>query len=150
MRCRAAGSIADIWQAEKSNLMSLPIAFDGFVELIKRVSPTCLIIFDRNLYCVPASFANRPVSLHIYPDLLVIVAERHVICTDERIIDRPHRPGHAIYDWRHNRPEVQHKPGALRNRAPFVQMPDACRKLQDQMLRKPGRNHDPLAHVNIR
>jgi hypothetical protein len=51
------------------------MAFDGFVEQSKRVSPTCLITFDRNRYSVPASFANRPVSLHIYPERLVIVAE---------------------------------------------------------------------------
>ena len=29
---------------------------------IKRVSPTCLISFERNRYSGPASFANRPVS----------------------------------------------------------------------------------------
>jgi hypothetical protein len=39
--------------------------FDGFVEERKRVSPTCLITFDRNRYSVPASFANRPVSLSV-------------------------------------------------------------------------------------
>ena len=33
--------------------------FDGFVECSKRVSPTCLVHFDRNRYSVPASFANR-------------------------------------------------------------------------------------------
>ena len=47
-------------------------AFDGFVEQSKRVSPTCLISFERNRYSVPASFANRPVSLRIYPDRLVV------------------------------------------------------------------------------
>lgn len=144
------GSIADIWQAEKLALMQLPIAFDGFVELSKRVSPTCLITFDRNRYSVPASFANRPVSLHIYPDRLVIVAEGHMICTHERIIDRSHQPGRVIYDWRHYLAVVQRKPGALRNGAPFVEMPDAFRKLQDQMLRNLGGDRDPLAHVNIR
>ena len=34
----------------------------------KRVSPTCLIHLERNRYSVPASFANRPVSLRVYPD----------------------------------------------------------------------------------
>jgi transposase len=125
------GSIADVWEAEKAALMQLPIAFDGFVELSKRVSPTCLITFDRNRYSVPASFANRPVSLHIYPDRLVVVlearlwrdaAEGHVICTHERIIDRSHQPGRVIYDWRHYLAVVQRKPGALRNGAPFVEM----------------------------
>jgi transposase len=70
---RLPGSIVDIWEAEKPALMPLPTAFDGFGELSKRVSPTCLITFDRNRYSVPASFANRPVSLHIYPERLVIV-----------------------------------------------------------------------------
>ena len=43
------GSIADIWEAEKPALMGLPTAFDGFVEQSKRVSPTCLITFDRTI-----------------------------------------------------------------------------------------------------
>lgn len=166
------GSIADIWQTEKPALMQLPTAFDGFVELSKRVSPMrcptavclqtargCLITFDRNRYSVPASFANRPVSLHIYPDRLVVVlkarlwryvTEGHVICTHERIIERSHQPERVIYDWRHYLAVVQRKPGALRDGAPFVEMPDAFRKLQEQMLRKPGGDRDPLAHVNIR
>lgn len=53
------GSIADVWEAEKPALMPLPTMFDGFVEERKRVSPTCLITFDRTRYSVPASFANR-------------------------------------------------------------------------------------------
>jgi hypothetical protein len=66
------------------------------------------------------------------------LAEGHVICTHERIIERSHRPGSVIYDWRHYLAVVQRKLGALRNGAPFVEMPDAFRKLQDQMLRKPS------------
>lgn len=62
------GTIADIWAAEQAALMALPGAFDGFVDQSKRVSPTCLITFERNRYSVPASFANRPVSLRIYPE----------------------------------------------------------------------------------
>lgn len=140
-----SGSIADVWEDEKPTLMPLPTAFDGFVELRKRVSPTCLITFDRNRYSVPASFANRPVSLHIYPEQLVIVAEGAVICRHERIIERSHRqPGRVIYDWRHYLAVVQRKPGALRNGAPFMEMPEAFRRLQSLMLRKPGGDRDPL------
>jgi transposase len=143
------GSIADVWEVEKVALMPLPTAFDGFVELSKRVSPTCLITFDRNRYSVPASFANRPISLHIYPDRLVIVAEGHVICTHERVIDRSHQPGRVIYDWRHYLAVVQRKPGALRNGAPFVEMPDAFRKLQDRMLRKPGGDREMVDILSL-
>ena len=59
------GSVADVWAEERATLMQLPPAFDGFVEHSKRVSPTCLISFERNRYSVPASFANRPVSLRV-------------------------------------------------------------------------------------
>ena len=34
------GTIADIWAEERAALMSLPVPFDGFVEVSKRVSPT--------------------------------------------------------------------------------------------------------------
>lgn len=109
------GTIADAWKAEQPMLMARPPAFDGFVEHSKRVSPTCLITFERNRYSVPASFANRPVSLRVYPDRLVIVAEGQIACTHARIIERSHhKPGKVIYDWRHYLAVVQRKPGALR------------------------------------
>ena len=133
------GSITDVWEAETPMLMALPPAFDGFVEHSKRVSPTCLITFERNRYSVPASFANRRVSLHVYPERLVIVAEGQIVCTHDRIIDRSHRKsGRVIYDWRHYLAVIQRKPGALRNGAPFTEMPEAFRRLQSHMLPKEG------------
>jgi transposase len=133
------GTIADVWAEERAALMPLPSAFDGFIELSKRVSPTCLISFERNRYSVPASFANRPVSLRIYPDRLVVAAEGNILCEHGRIIQRSHTlPPRTIYDWRHYLAVLQRKPGALRNGAPFAEFPPAFRQLQDQMLRKPG------------
>ena len=119
--------------------MQLPPAFDGFVEHSKRVSPTCLISFERNRYSVPASFANRPVSLRVYPDRLVVAAEGNILCEHGRVIQRSHKLlPQTIYDWRHYLAVVQRKPGALRNGAPFLELPIPFRQLQDQMLRKPG------------
>jgi hypothetical protein len=71
--------------------MPLPLAFDGFVEQSKRVSPTCLITFESNRYSVPASFVNRPVTLRVYPDRLVIAAEGQVLCAHEWPIERSHQ-----------------------------------------------------------
>ena len=133
------GTIADVWADEKAALMPLPVAFDGFIEISKRVSPTCLISFERNRYSVPASFANRPVSLRGYPDRLVVAAEGNILCQHARVIERSHKlPPKTIYDWRHYLAVVQRKPGALRNGAPFLELPPAFRQLQNQMLRKPG------------
>lgn len=133
------GTIADVWAEERAALMPLPVAFDGFIELSKRVSPTCLISFERNRYSVPASFANRPVSLRIYPDRLVVAAEGNILCEHPRVIQRSHQlPPRTIYDWRHYLAVLQRKPGALRNGAPFLELPPAFRQLQSQMIRKPG------------
>ncbi|MFG6554559.1 MAG: IS21 family transposase [Paracoccus sp. (in: a-proteobacteria)] len=134
-----SGSIADVWAAEQAALMALPPAFDGFVEQSKRVSPTCLISFERNRYSVPASFANRPVSLRIYPDRLVVAAEGNILCEHTRVIERSHHlPPRTIYDWRHYLAVIQRKPGALRNGAPFAELPPGFRQLQEKMLRRPG------------
>ena len=133
------GTIADVWATERAALMPLPVAFDGFIELSKRVSPTCLISFERNRYSVPASFANRPVSLRIYPDRLVVAAEGNILCEHVRVIERSHNKlPRTNYDWRHYLAVIQRKPGALRNGAPFVELPPAFRQLQDHMLRRPG------------
>jgi len=152
------GSIADVWEAEKPMLMALPPAFDGFIEHSKRVSPTCLITFERNRYSVPASFANRRISLHVYPERLVVMleaclwhdAEGQTVCEHARIIERSHRkPGKVIYDWRHYLAVIQRKPGALRNGAPFTEMPDAFRQLQDHMLRKDGGDREMVDILSL-
>ena len=88
---------------------------------------------------MPASFANRPVSLRIYPQRIVIAAEGHILCEHARIIERSHHlPGRTVYDWRHYLAVIQRKPGALRNGAPFAEMPEAFRRLQGHLLRRVG------------
>ena len=138
------GSIADIWAEEAPALMPIARPFDGFVEYTKRVSPTCLVHLERNRYSVPASFANRPVSLRVYPDRVVVAAEGQIVCEHRRVIDRSHdRPGQTIYDWRHYLAVVQRKPGALRNGAPFAELPDAFRTLQQYLLPVPAISLSP-------
>ena len=133
------GTIADVWAEEVRHLMPMPRPFDGFVEYSKRVSPTCLVHLERNRYSVPASFANRPVSLRVYPERIVVVAEGQAVCEHRRVFARSHdRHSQTIYDWRHYLAVVQRKPGALRNGAPFAELPAAFRTLQQHMLKTSG------------
>jgi transposase len=133
------GTVADVHAAERASLMKLGRPFDGFVEHTKRVSPTCLVHFERNRYSVPASFANRPVSLRVYPERIVLAAEGQFLCEHARVIDRSHHlPGRTVYDWRHYLAVIQRKPGALRNGAPFAELPEAFKQLQSQLLKRPG------------
>ena len=132
-------TIHDVWTEEQPLLMNAPRPFDGFIEHIKRVSPTCLVSFERNRYSVPASFANRPVSLRVYADRLIVVAEGHAITEHKRIFQRDHRnPGRTVYDWRHYLSVLQRKPGALRNGAPFASFPEGFKRLQAILLKREG------------
>jgi hypothetical protein len=43
-----------------------------------------------------------------------------------------------VYDWRHYLAVIQRKPGALRNGAPFLELPEAFKRLQHHLLRCVG------------
>jgi transposase len=128
----------EAWSLERPHLMPVGQPFDGFVEHTKRVSPTCLVTLESNRYSVPASFANRPISLRVYANRLVFVAEGQRIAEHVRHIDRSHHPGRTIYDWHHYLAVLQRKPGALRNGAPFAELPEGFRRLQSTLLKRPG------------
>jgi hypothetical protein len=74
------------------------------------------------------------VSLHIYPETLVLVADGVEIARHVRRFERYQ----TFYDWQHYIPLISQKPGALRNGAPFVTMPDALQSLQRHLLKYPG------------
>lgn len=134
-----ARSLVECLADEQSKLMPVPAAFDGFIEHSKRVSSTCLITYEHNRYSVPASFANQVVSLRVYPERLVIVAEAQVVAEHVRAFQRDKSTtGRTVFDWRHYLSVAQRKPGALRNGAPFLQLPESFRRLRDRLIRRPG------------
>ena len=132
-------SIAEVLEDERRALMAMPPPFDGFVEHTKRVSPTCLIVFERNRYSIPAAFANRVISLRVYADRLVIVAEAQIIAEHARVFSRDHSSrGKTVYDWRHYLAVIQRKPGALRNGAPFAELPSSFKRLRSVLMKRDG------------
>ena len=144
------GTVADVWEQERPSLMPMPRPFDGFVEHTKRVSPTCLVHFERNRYSVPASYANRPVSLRVYAERLVVAAEGQILCEHTRLIDRRHDVGgRTVYDWRHYLAVLQRKPGALRNGAPFAELPPAFKRLQAMLLRQLGGDREMVEILSL-
>jgi hypothetical protein len=40
---------------------------------------------------------------------------------------------------------IQRKPGALRNGAPFVELPEAFKRLQGDLLKRPGGDREMVA-----
>ncbi|WP_175891567.1 hypothetical protein [Burkholderia cepacia] len=69
-----------------------------------------------------------------YPAYLSVVADAQEIARHERSFER-HM---TFYDWRHYITLVERKPGALRNGAPFVTMPQPLQQLQRHLLKYPG------------
>jgi hypothetical protein len=77
-------------------MMPVTQPFDGFVEHRKRVTPTCLVHVERHRYSVPGTYANRPVSVHVYAQRVVFAAEGQVIAEHPRLITRSHDSGRTI------------------------------------------------------
>lgn len=65
---------------------------------------------------------------------MVIVADGCVVAEHVRLSGK----GRTAYDWQHYVPLVQRKPSALRNGAPFVDLPEPLAKLRQALLRHAG------------
>jgi hypothetical protein len=74
------------------------------------------------------------VSTRLYPTRVMVVAGDEIVADHERLSDK----GRVRYDWRHYIPLVQRKPGALRNGAPFADLPEPLQRLRKSLLREPG------------
>jgi transposase len=127
-------TVAEALAEERGQLMPMPRPFDGYIEQPVRVSATALVHFQRNRYSVPTEYAHRIVSLRAYPHAVVLVADGAEIARHARRFERYQ----TVYDWQHYIPLLARKPGALRNGAPFAEMPAAFQRLQRQLLRQPG------------
>lgn len=144
-RCRAlweelrhpehrAFSIAEMLEHERAQLMPMTQAFDGYVEKPSRVSSTCLVAVAKNRYSVPCELAGRTVSTRLYPTRVKVVADDKVVADHERLA----ADSRTQYDWQHYVTLLERKPGALRNGAPFADLPEPLAKLRRAMLRQDG------------
>ncbi|MBL8347096.1 MAG: IS21 family transposase [Rubrivivax sp.] len=127
-------SVAEVLELERAHLMPMPAPFDGYVQEFSRVSSTCLVTVARNRYSVPCELARQMVSTRLYPGRVVIVFEDRIVASHERLAGK----NKTAYDWQHYIPLVQRKPGALRNGAPFLELPEPLAKLRVALLRHVG------------
>ncbi|MGH6892100.1 MAG: IS21 family transposase [Dongiaceae bacterium] len=126
-------TIAEVWEEERAALQPMPPAFDGFHERACRVSSTALVYFERNRYSVECRYAGRTVALRAYATRIVIVVDGVVIGEHARQFSRYH----TVYNPWHYLPALEHKPGALRNGAPFKDwnLPASMTRLRERLAR---------------
>ena len=127
-------SVLEMLEQERTQMMPMPTAFDGYVEKPARVSSTCLVSVARNRYSVPCEFVGQRVSTRLYPSRVEVAIDGAIVASHERLSDE----GHVNYDWQHYIELVQRKPGALRNGAPFADIPVPLQRLRQGLLRREG------------
>ena len=127
-------SVLEMLEQERTQMMPMPTAFDGYVEKPARVSSTCLVSVARNRYSVPCEYVGQRVSTRLYPSRVEVAIDGAIVASHERLSDE----GHVNYDWQHYIELVQRKPGALRNGAPFADIPVPLQRLRQGLLRREG------------
>ena len=83
---------------------------------------------------MPCELVGQAVSTRLYPTRVVVVAGDALVAEHDRLADK----GKVRYDWRHYIPLVQRKPGALRNGAPFADLPEPLQRMRKALLRESG------------
>jgi transposase len=111
----AEGTIWQVFEAERPQLVPIGCRFDGFRATQASVSKTCLVRFDSNKYSVASRAVGRPVEIQAYAERIVIRQDGAIVGEHARCFGR----NQTIYDPWHYVPVLTRKPGALRNGAPF-------------------------------
>jgi transposase len=127
-------TIAEMLEHEQPSLMPMVTPFDGYVETLGKVSSTCLVNLDRSRYSAPCELVGQMVSIRVYPERIDFVAHDAVVASHLRCFER----NQTRYDWQHYVPLIERKPGALRNGAPFADMPEPLLQLRSLLLKREG------------
>jgi transposase len=124
-------TVWEVFEQERSKLITYPGRFDGFHAVPASVSKTCLVRFDNNKYSVASRAVGRPVEVMAYAERIVIRQEGQIVGEHGRCFGR----GETIYDPWHYVPVLARKPGALRNGAPFKDwlLPASLERIRRQL-----------------
>jgi transposase len=128
-------TVAEVFASEQEHLISVKVPFDSYQETPARVSYTSLVSFDRNRYSVHASAVGRTVSVRAYADRLIFLADGVTVGVHPREFGRDK----TVFDPWHYLEVLKHKPGALRNGAPFKdwEFPLPLKQVRAAMLNRP-------------
>ena len=129
-------SIHDVFEEERDFLVKTVLPFDACVIEEVRVSPQCLVTFDRNRYSVPCAYANKSVQRRVYARHLRFYADGQLVAEHERVFGRDK----TLCNPLHYLPVLERKPGALRNGRPFRdwKLAPGIQSLRDSLLRVRG------------
>ena len=81
---------AEVLEHERLQMMPMPmpVAFDGYVEEVARISSTCLATVARNRYSVLCELAGQMLSTRLYPTRVMVVADDVIVADHQRLMDK--------------------------------------------------------------
>lgn len=128
------GAVSEYFIREKDSLVTSGTPFEGYKELPARVTTTSLVAYDRNRYSVNASAVGKTAMIRAYADRIVIVYDGEIIGEHDRQFGRDK----VTYDAWHYLEVLKHKPGALRNGAPFKdwQLPEPLIEIRQTLSKR--------------
>jgi len=134
------------YQAERGQLLALPSAFPAYHALETHAFSTGLVRFDANRYSVACEAAGRRLTLRTHGERIEIVHDERIVAEHPRSFDRYQ----TIYNPWHYVPALAHKPGALRNAAPFADwpLPAALNAVRRKLERHPDADRQFVAILN--
>jgi transposase len=117
------------FEEEREFLVKSALPFEACIAQEVRVSPQCLVNFDRNRYSVPCAYVNKNVQRRVYAGHIRFYADGLAIAGHERFFGRDA----TLCDPMHYLPVLERKPGALRNGRPFRNwaLPPGLQNLRD-------------------
>jgi transposase len=125
-------TILEVFSTEQGLLRQISATFDGYIEQMARVSNTCLVTVDRNRYSVPSEYAGCVVSVRRTADRIRVAIDGAEVASHARQFGRDH----LTYDLWHYISVLEKKPGALRDGAPFKDLPAPIERVKDLILKQ--------------
>jgi hypothetical protein len=122
-------TIFEVFESEREQLIPYRGPFDSYRSTPVSVSKTCLVRFDNNKYSVMSTAVGRPVDVFAYADRIVVKQNGTVVGEHPRSFAR----NHVEYNAWHYLDVLAKKPGALRNGAPFMELPGALGRVQRKL-----------------
>lgn len=115
--------------------------FGSFADLNAWLASRCRSLWEqvkhpdyRELSIADVFEQERAHLMNIHAQVFANRVARQAVAEHERLTDE----GLVRYDWQHYIPLNQRKPGALRNGAPFLDMPGPLQRLRRALLRETG------------
>jgi hypothetical protein len=127
-------TIAEMLEHEQPSLMPMVTPFDGYVETLGKVSSTCLVSWIATATRCRANWPARSSACGL-PGADRLRRHDSVVASHPRSCFERKQ---TRYDWQHYIPLIERKPGALRNGAPFADMPEPLQRLRALLLQREG------------